>query len=72
MKGKNDPTSFLPLKSKIGGPVRYVKAKTNICVTNTNCICPGTLGSQPDTYLVPVNYDVGLGVWHINAYSIYQ
>ena len=23
---------------------------------------PGTLGSQPDTYLVPVNYVVGLGV----------
>ena len=32
---------------------------------------PGTLESQPDTYLVPVNYVVGLGVWHIDAYSIY-
>ena len=36
-----------------------------------NVFVPGTLGSQPDTYLVPVNYVVGLGVWHINAISIY-
>ena len=41
-------------------------------VTNTNCIAPGTLRNQPDTYLVPVNYNVGLGVWHIDAYYIYQ
>ena len=33
MKGKNDPTTFLPLKSKIGGLVRYVKDKENICFT---------------------------------------
>ena len=25
MNSKNDPTTFLPLESKIGGPVRYVK-----------------------------------------------
>ena len=36
-----------------------------------NVFAPGTLGSQPDTYLVPVNYVVGLGVWHIDAISIY-
>ena len=29
-----------------------------------NIFAPGTLGNQPDTYLVPVNYVVGLGVWH--------
>ena len=33
MKGKNDPTTFLALKSKIGGPVKYVKDKENICLT---------------------------------------
>ena len=33
MKGKNDPTTFLPQKSKIGGPVRYAKDKENICLT---------------------------------------
>ena len=32
MKSKNDPTTFLPLKSK-GGPVRYVKDRENICST---------------------------------------
>ena len=33
MKGKNDPNSFLPLKSKIGGPVRNAKDRKNICLT---------------------------------------
>ena len=33
MKGKNDPTTFLPLKSKTGGLVRYVKDRENICLT---------------------------------------
>ena len=33
MKGKNDPTAFLPLKSNIDGPVRYVKDRENICLT---------------------------------------
>ena len=33
MKGKNDPTTFLPLKSKIGGLVIYVKDRENICLT---------------------------------------
>ena len=33
MKGKNDPTTFLPLKSKIGGPVRYAKDREKICLT---------------------------------------
>ena len=32
MKGKNDPPSFLPLKSKIGGPVRYAKDWEKICL----------------------------------------
>ena len=32
MKGRNDSTTFLPLKSKIGGLVRYVKDKENICL----------------------------------------
>ena len=41
-----------------------------MCVTNTNCISPVHWGT--DTYLVPVNYNVGLGVWHIDAYYIYQ
>ena len=33
MKGKNDPNTFLPLKSKIGEPVRYAKDRENICLT---------------------------------------
>ena len=39
MKGKNDPTAFLPLKSKIGGPVRYVKGRENICLTLDQAKC---------------------------------
>ena len=34
MKGKNDPTTFLPLKSNFGGPVWYVKDRENICLTS--------------------------------------
>ena len=30
MKGKNDPTAFSLLKSKINGPVRYVKDNENL------------------------------------------
>ena len=30
MKGKNDPTAFLPLNTKIGGPIKSVKGKVNI------------------------------------------
>ena len=33
MNGKNDPTTFLLLKSKKGGSVRYVKERENICLT---------------------------------------
>ena len=33
MKGKNDSTPFLPLKSKIGGKVMYVQNKDDICLT---------------------------------------
>ena len=33
MKGKNDPTTFLPLNTKIGGPAKCVKDKENICLT---------------------------------------
>ena len=33
MKDMNNPTAFSPLKSKIGGPVRYVKDRENICLT---------------------------------------
>ena len=33
MNGKNDPTKFLPLNTKIGGPVKCVKDKENICLT---------------------------------------
>ena len=33
MKGKNDPTTHLPLKSKMGASVRYVKHRDNICLT---------------------------------------
>ena len=33
MKGKNDSTPFLPLKSKIGGKVTYVQNKDDICLT---------------------------------------
>ena len=33
MTGKNDPLTFLPLKSKIGVAVRYVKDKENIYLT---------------------------------------
>ena len=29
-KGKNYPTKILPLKSKIGGQVRYIKDKENV------------------------------------------
>ena len=33
MKGKNDSTSFLQLKSKTGGKVMYVQNKDDICLT---------------------------------------
>ena len=33
MKGKNDSTPFLPLKSKICGKVMYVQNKDDICLT---------------------------------------
>ena len=32
MKGKNDPTTFLPLESSLGGPVWPVKDRENICL----------------------------------------
>ena len=37
------------------------------CNKYNNVFAPGTLGSQPDTYLVPLNCMLGLGVWHIDA-----
>ena len=33
MKGKNDSTPFLPLKSKTGGKVTYVQNKEKLCLT---------------------------------------
>ena len=33
MKGKNDSTPFLPLKSKTGGKVTYMQNKDDICLT---------------------------------------
>ena len=33
MKGKNFPQTFLPLNTKIGGPVKCVKDKENNCLT---------------------------------------
>ena len=33
MKGKNDSTSFLPLKLKTGGKVTYVHNKESLCLT---------------------------------------
>ena len=33
MKGKNDSTSFLPLKSKTGGKVAYTHNKESLCLT---------------------------------------
>ena len=33
MKGKNYPTTFLPLNTKIVGPVTYIKDKETICLT---------------------------------------
>ena len=33
MKGKNDSTPFLPLKSKTGGKVTYVQNKDSLCLT---------------------------------------
>ena len=33
MKGKNDSTPFLPLKSKTGGKVMYVQNKDSLCLT---------------------------------------
>ena len=33
MKGKNDSTSFLPLKLKTGGKVMYVQNKESTCLT---------------------------------------
>ena len=33
MKGKNDSTPFLPLKSKTGGKVTYMQNKEDICLT---------------------------------------
>ena len=37
------------------------------CNKYNDVFAPGILGSQPDTYLVPVNCILGLGVWHIDA-----
>ena len=34
VEGKNGPTIFLPLNTKIGGPVRYIEDKKAICLTN--------------------------------------
>ena len=33
MKGKNDSTPFLPLKSETGGKVTYIRNRENICLT---------------------------------------
>ena len=33
MKGKNDSTPVLPLKSKTGGKVMYVQNKESLCLT---------------------------------------
>ena len=33
MKGKNDSTPFLPLKSKTGGKVTYMQNKESLCLT---------------------------------------
>ena len=33
IKGKNDSTPFLPLKSKTGGKVTYVQNKDDMCLT---------------------------------------
>ena len=33
MKGKNDSTPFLPLKSNTGGKVMYVQSKEDMCFT---------------------------------------
>ena len=33
MKGKNDSTPFLPVKSKTGGKVMHMQNKDNICLT---------------------------------------
>ena len=33
MKGKNDSTPFLPLKTKTGGKVMYVRDKEGVCLT---------------------------------------
>ena len=30
----NGPTIFLPLNTNIGGPVKYIKGKETICLTN--------------------------------------
>ena len=38
-----------------------------ICNKYKNVFAPGTLGVLPDTYLVPVSYILGVGVWHIDA-----
>ena len=43
------------------------KLKTYLCTKYKNVFAQGTLGSLPDTYLVPVNYILGVGVWHIDA-----
>ena len=33
VEGKNSPTTFLPLNTKIGGQARYIKDKEAICLT---------------------------------------
>ena len=43
-----------------------------MCNKYNNVFAPGTLGNQPETYLVPVNCMLGLGVWHIDARWIYH
>ena len=37
MKGKNDSTPFLPLKSKTVGKVMYMQNKESLCLTERQC-----------------------------------
>ena len=39
MKGKNDSTTFVLLKSNLGGQVMYVKDRENLCLTSDQARC---------------------------------
>ena len=69
--GFDDLKYFLVATCKITNFVLSIpinsRSASYSCNKYNDVFAPGILGSQPDTYLVPVNCMLGLGVWHIDA-----